>query len=121
MKEEIEYGFWFWSHKLKGILYMLAQLSNYNLEETEMESIKEALTGTNDELDLWAKKCFVGRQYHLDLQLAYDAEQKSEMIHIKLKTESGLKQKLEVLDLFQGMFKTLEMENETKQYNNKDE
>jgi hypothetical protein len=59
------------------------------LEETGMESIKEALTGTNDELDLWAKKCFDGRQYHLDLQLAYDAEQKSEMIHIKLKTKIG--------------------------------
>lgn len=89
---------------------MLAQLSNYNLEEAEVETIKETLTGTNDELDLWAKYCFDGRQYHLDLQLAYDAEQKSEMIHIKLKTDSGLKQKLEVLDLFQCMFKSLEME-----------
>jgi len=54
MNEKINYGFWFWSHKLNGILSMLAELSNYELTEIEMETIQLDLIGTNDELNQWS-------------------------------------------------------------------
>ncbi|WP_196889860.1 hypothetical protein [Aureivirga sp. CE67] len=110
MKEKIEYGFWFWSHKLTGILTMLAELSKYDLDEIEIESIKYKLIGTNDEMNQWSNYRFEGESFTMDFQFAYDAEEKSDMIHILIKTDSILMEKLETLNLFQCMFKELENE-----------
>ena len=96
----MEYGFWFWSHKLVGILAMFAELSDYELDENEIEIIKKGLIGTNNELNQWA-----------NFQFAYDDEDHPNMIHIKIKTDSILKEKIEVLDLFQSMFLKLKLEN----------
>ncbi|MCZ4410662.1 hypothetical protein O3Q51_17735 [Cryomorphaceae bacterium 1068] len=111
MKENIEYGFWFWSHKLTGILAMLAEFSKYDLDVVEIESIKRDLIGTNDELNQWVNYRFDGKNFKMEFQFAYDAEEKSDMIHMKIKTKSILKEKLEALNLFQCMFKELEIEN----------
>jgi hypothetical protein len=110
MKKKIEYGFWIWSHKLTGVISMLAVLSNYDLDEMEVEIIKQELIGTNDELNQWANYRFEGKDFKMDLQFAYDAEERSDMIHIIIRTTSILKNKLEMLALFQSMFKELENE-----------
>ncbi|WNJ17135.1 hypothetical protein [Pontibacter sp. G13] len=111
MNEKIEYGFWFWSHKLAGILAMLAELSKYKLDEIEIGIIQNDLKGTNDELNQWTNYPLYGKYFKMDLQFAYDAEEKLDMIHIKIKTNSILKEKLEALNLFQCMFTKLEKEN----------
>lgn len=110
MKENFEYEFWFWGHKLSGILYMLAELSKYTLDEFDLETIQQQLTGTNDELNLWTDYEFHGSQFPMTIQFAYDAEENHAMIHVKIKTTIDLKDKLVALNLFQSMFKELEIE-----------
>lgn len=111
MNKTIDYGFWFWSHKLAGILAMLAQLSKYELDQIEVETIRHELIGTNDELNQWTNYQFAGQKFNLEIRLAYDAEEKPDMIHIRIKTEPALGEKLEALNLFQCMFRELEIEN----------
>jgi len=111
MENEIEYQFWFWSHKLTGVISMLAILSKYELDKIELEAINHHLIGTNDELNQWTKYQLEGKKYNMGLKLAYDSEEKSDMIHIKIKTASVLMEKLEALNLFQCMFKKLDLEN----------
>lgn len=110
MEEKINYRFWFWSHKLDGILAMLTQLSVYELDDIELEFIKEGLIDTNDELDQWLDYPFAGKKHHLEIKLAYDEQEQSDMIHIQIETKLALKEKLEILNLFQCMFKKLELD-----------
>ena len=107
----MEYGFWFWNHKLAGILAMFAELSDYELDEIEIEIIKKGLIGTNDELNQWANYQFNGKKFKMDFQFAYDGEEHPEIVHIRIKTDSSLKEKIEALNLFQGIFLKLELEN----------
>ena len=109
----MEYGFWFWSHKLNGILAMLAELSKYELDEIEIETIKHALNGTNDELNQWTNYQFEGKEFKMEFEFAHDAEEKSDMIHLNIRTESKIKDKLEFLNLFQCMFSELKIEKKT--------
>jgi|GEM_PF-2781633 len=111
MKNKIEYGFWFWSHKLTGILTILSALSKYDLDDIEVEIIQTDLIGTNDELNQWTNYPLDGKDFKMELQFAYDAEEKTDMIHLKITTDLILKEKLEALDLFQGMLKKLELED----------
>ncbi len=110
MEEKNEYGFWFWSHKLKGILYMLAQLTKYELDEIKIDTIKYGLIDTNDELNQWTSYRFDGQKNNIEIELAYDAEESTDMIHIKIRTSITLKDKVEALDLFQSMFKELKLD-----------
>ncbi len=41
--------------------------------------------------------------------LTYDSEEGTDMVHIKIKTVADLKPKLEALDLFQSLFKQLDI------------
>ena len=110
MKTKFEYGFWFWSHKLTGILTALAEISKYDLSEIEIETMKQELIDTNDELNRWANYCFKGQLFTLSLELAHDAEEGKDMTHIRIQTTKDLKEKLEMLNLFQCLFKRLEIE-----------
>jgi hypothetical protein len=111
MDKIFEYGFWFWSNKLNGILVILSQYAKYKLDEIEIETIRHNLIGTNNELDRWAHYCFDGSKYRIEMQFAYDDAENSDMIHIKLNSSTDLKEKFEILDLFQSTFKNLDLEN----------
>ena len=110
MSETINYGFWIWSHKLDGVLLLLAKLCQYDLSEDELEGIRHELTGTNDEQDQWAEYPIIGQKHQLAMKLAYDAEEKEDMIHLRIETNAELRVQLEMLDLFQSMVKNLEIE-----------
>lgn len=56
--KHIEYGFWFWSHKLNGILRMLSSISGYYIDEQEYEIINEELRNTNNEENIWSEYDF---------------------------------------------------------------
>ncbi|AHM59294.1 hypothetical protein D770_05135 [Flammeovirgaceae bacterium 311] len=106
----VDYSFWFWSDKLKGILVLLASLVDYDLWDEEIESIKSALIGTNDESNIWTEYSMKGRKYSLGLKLAHDAEKRTDMIHISINATHIIQEKLEALNLFQSMVKELEIE-----------
>lgn len=107
MQPLFKYRFWFWSNKLNPILSMLAHLAGYDLDEVERQIIKEGLRGTNDEESFWYKFDFIGKEYSLKLEFAFDGEEGSEMIHIRIESPHELRGRLECLDLFQSMFKEL--------------
>ena len=109
MDKEIEYGFWFWSDKLAGVLTMLSHLTDYKLDQEEIEFVKQELRGTNDEKNQWATYKLDGKANKMALAFAYDSEEGTDMIHIKIKTSADLKPKLEALDLFQCLFKQLDI------------
>jgi hypothetical protein len=110
MNTEIEYGFWFWSDKLIGILTMLSKLAGYQLDKEEIDIIHQELRGTNDDKNLWLTYHFEGKLNIMKLYMAYVAEQSTDMIFIKISTSADLKPKLQALDLFQSIFKQLEVE-----------
>ena len=60
-EKEIEYGFWFWTDKLVGVLTMLSYLIDYELEKDENEIVKQELRGTNDEKNQWATYKLTGK------------------------------------------------------------
>lgn len=47
---------------------------------------------------------------NISIKLAFDNEAESDMIHIKIYTSTDLKPKLEALNLFQCLFKRLDIE-----------
>ena len=106
----INYGFWVWSKKIKGVLLLLAALADYDLWDEELEVIKEGLIGTNDENNIWMEYPIKGKKYSLDLKLAYDAEEGNDMIHVGITAPDLLKDKLEALNLFQCMVMEIEIE-----------
>ena len=107
MNQENEYGFWIWSNKLDPVLSMLAQIAEYDLWDEEREAIKIGLIGTNDEKNAWFDYVIKGKKHTIELKLAYDDEEGTDMIHLRIKTSMELKEKLETLNLFQSMFKEL--------------
>src|ERR1700741_3465760 len=109
MGKEIEYVFWFWSDKLVGILTMLSHLADYKINEEEIELIKQELRGTNDEKNQWTTYKLDGKSNNMSLTFAFDSEEGKDMIHIKIKTSQDLKPKLEALNLFQCLFKQLDI------------
>lgn len=111
MSKEIEYGFWFWADKLSAIVTMLSHLTKYNIDKEEIEAIKIDLIGTNDEQDRWSAWKLDGELYKMQLKFAYDKEEGESMIHIRIKTSVDLEQKLETLNLFQCLFKRLDIED----------
>ncbi|MEH0153046.1 hypothetical protein V6R21_02810 [Limibacter armeniacum] len=111
MKNEIEYGFWFWNQKLIGVLSMLAVLSGYELDEVGIDIVKQDLKYTNNEKEQWMTYVLNGSKHTIKLKLAYDAEDNPDMIHIVIWADKELKEKLEMLDLFQCMFKNFELEH----------
>lgn len=106
---EIEYGFWFWSDKLNGVLTMLSYLVEYRLDQNEIEVIRQELIGTNDERNQWTTYKFDGKLNNMELTFAFDDEEGNDMIHIKIKTSAELTPKLEALNLFQCLFKRLDI------------
>jgi hypothetical protein len=106
---EIEYGFWFWSDKLTGVLTMLSYLVEYRLDPEEIEFIRQELLSTNNERNQWMTYKFDGKLNNMKLTFALDDEEGNDMIHIKVKTSAVLKPKLEALNLFQCLFKRLDI------------
>ncbi|MVO09976.1 hypothetical protein GOQ30_12465 [Flavobacterium sp. TP390] len=106
---EIEYRFWFLSNKLIAIITMLSALVESKLTLEEIEYLKQEIRGTNDEKGLWTTYQLNGKLKNISLSLAYDGEEGNDMIHIRIITSADLKPKLEALDLFQALFKNLEV------------
>ncbi len=102
--ESIKYGFWFWSDKLVGVLTMLSYLADYKLDTPEIEYLRQELRGTNDELNKWTQYKLGGRLECIIINLAFDAEEGYDMIHIRINASANLKAKLEALSLFQSLF-----------------
>ncbi len=109
MHKEIDYGFWFWSDKLLGVLTMLSHLAGCQIGTEELEYLKQELQGTNDEENRWISYNLNGSLNSIKLSLAYDAEEGNDMIHLKIQATEDLMPKLEALDLFQSLFKQLEV------------
>lgn len=86
--------------------YALSQLAQYS---PMFELIRQKLRYTNDEENRWATYTFEDQRHQMTLFLAYDSEESPEIIHIKIKTVSDLKPKLEALDLFQCLFEQLDV------------
>lgn len=110
MYNNFEYGFWFWSRKLDGIIRMLSYLSDYDIIEEEILSIELGLIGTSDEENIWTDYFLQGSKFKIDLRFSYDTEEGEDMIHIRIRTSDEIKDKIEMLNLFQCMFKNLEIE-----------
>ncbi|MEN8122108.1 MAG: hypothetical protein ABFS35_17295 [Bacteroidota bacterium] len=107
MTSKTKYGFWFWSKKLDPILSMLSHLANYEISKDEREGIKIGLSETDDEKDIWFDYHIKGKVENIELKLAYDNEERSDMVHIQIQTSNELKEKIELLNLFQSMFSEL--------------
>lgn len=86
---------------------MLSHLAEYDLCDDERKVIKMGLRGTNDEKNIWFDYSLKGNKYVIELSLAFDDEEGSDMLHMSIKTSVDLKQQIEMLDLFQAMFKEL--------------
>lgn len=110
-EKEIDYRFWYWSDKFVGVLAMLSNLADYKLDNDEFNVIKQELRGTDDEKNQWTIYKLTGNAYNMTITMAYDAEEGTDMIHIRIKTSADLKPKLEALNLFQSLFKKLEIED----------
>lgn len=102
-----QYSFWIWTNKLNPILSILTHLIDYDLSDIERDVIKNELAGTNDEQNLWSDYQFTGIKHHLSLRLAYDAEEGSDLIHLRIETHKNLQNTIEAMNLFQSMFKEL--------------
>lgn len=100
MDKQIVYRNWFWTNKLAGVLRALSHYSNHVLDEEEIEMIRHGLVGTNDENDRWLDHTLNGAQYSIDVRLAFDAEEGSEMTHIQVKASEDVQKQLESLNLF---------------------
>jgi predicted adenine nucleotide alpha hydrolase (AANH) superfamily ATPase len=109
MNNQFEYGFWFWTPKLNGILTMLSYISDYDYQEYELDAIQNELRNTNDEKEIWGTYSFIGRKHRLDFTFAYDDEEGEDMIHFKIKAPIELKEKLEMVNTFQSLFRELEI------------
>ena len=109
MEELCTYGFWFWQNKFTGILVMLEFLAGYEMDIVEPAVIKDGLKGTNE--DIWFEWRFPGKKHTIHMKFAYDEEEGPDMIHISIKTDCALKEKLEAMNLFQCLFKELEPEH----------
>src|SRR5688572_9780996 len=109
MGTNIQAGCWFWSHKLIGILTLLAHIAEYDLNQDEVVAIKHGLTGTNDELDRWTDYRFEGRKAHIAFQFAYDDAEQEDMIHIRITTSAILEEQVEMVLSFQAFFKALDL------------
>lgn len=107
MNKDFKYGFWIWSNKLDPVLTMLSHIADYELTQEERGLIKEELQTTNDEKGIWSTYLLKGKQHEIELRLAYDDEEGTDMVHLKLVTSTELKEKLESLNLFQSLFKEL--------------
>ncbi len=101
------YSFWIWSNKFDAVMSMFCKLIEYDIWEEEQKSIKIDLKNTNDEKGLWTKYACEGKKYKIDFEFAFDAEEGKDMIHIQLRTDKELKEKIEALNLFQSMFSEL--------------
>ena len=65
------------------------------------------ITGKNIKAFLDFIDYFLNTIYKIDFKFAFDAEEGKDMIHIQLRTDIELKEKIETLDLFQSMFSEL--------------
>ena len=102
-QKEINYGFWFWKEQLTLIISTIAIIIGYDLEKEEIDLIKEELRGTNDEKKHWGSYLFYGKEKRLLIQLAYDGEEGSDMIHIRIPAEGKFLIQLETLNLIQSI------------------
>ncbi|MES2767281.1 MAG: hypothetical protein V4642_15500 [Bacteroidota bacterium] len=105
----IDYNFWFWSRKLKGILQLLSALVSYDFWEDEYEAIKVELKGTDVLQNIWISYPLEGIET-LKLQLASNEAGGSDIIYIKITAPKELIGKLEILNLFQTLVKDIEIE-----------
>lgn len=106
-ENNFSYSFWIWSKKIDAVIHMFSKLIQYEILEEELLAIKDDLKGTNDEKGFWSKYLIKGETYQIDFKFAYDAEEGSDMIHLKLETSKELEEKIAALDLFQSMFDEL--------------
>lgn len=105
------YGFWFWSGNLKGVLTMLGSLTEYHFLNEDLDAIENGLMGTNDEKNIWYDYKFSEKNNEVSFKLAYDDEETTELIHIRIHGSIELIEKVELLDRFQSLFKNLELRN----------
>ena len=78
------------------------------MDEVEPEVIMAGLAGTSDEKGKWFEWQFLGKEHTIKMELAYEEEQPN-MIIINVTTDDVLKEKLEAMNLFQCLFKELEL------------
>lgn len=100
-----DYNFWIWKDKLNPILDMFCLLVNYELMDGEREAINLELQDTNSELNNWGMYILKGTKHTINIKLAYDDEK--DLIYFDINTSYELKEKIECLDFFQGLFKEL--------------
>ncbi len=105
------YQFWLWTPKLNGVLAMLSELAKYELTQSDLDAISIGLVDTCDEKNNWFDYKFDGEKYSIMLRLAFDKEEGKDMTHIKIQTSIELEQKLQALDLFQSLFRQLDVES----------
>lgn len=90
---------------------MLSELAKYKISQDEIEAIKVGLVDTSDEKNNWFDYVLHGETYKVNLRLAYDTEEGTDMIHINIQTSFELEQKIHALDLFQSLFRQLDVAN----------
>lgn len=96
------YGFWFWKEQLTLVISTIALLVDYDLEEEEIDLIKEELRGTDDEKDHWGFYFLSGKKNKLTIYFAYDSEEGNDMIHICMQAAGDFLIQLETLNLIQA-------------------
>jgi len=107
MENKFKYGFWIWKNKLDPILSILSHLADYELSELERNAIRLELKDTNDEKGIWSDYILNGSQNKIKLKFAYDDEERTDMIHLRIETSIELKEKIEFMNFIQAMFKEL--------------
>jgi len=96
MKNCFEKGFWVWSTDFNHLLKEYSIICGTNLTEKEYSQILEKIENTNDELNHWIDYSIKGI-FELKMRLAYDGEEKSDMIHLRIQGPIEIKEKIEVI------------------------
>ena len=107
-------GFWLWRPKFEGVLYLLAEVCDYDLIHEEFEVLLYELSGSNDERNQWMNYEFKGLKGNIQLKLAYDDEYPYELIHLQLEFPQEFKSLIDFIATLVSMFKVLDLEDHLK-------
>jgi len=110
MENEYTFNFEFWDHKLFGVLGMLSALSDHYMPPVEFDLIEENLEATSFEDNIWTDLLISGKNHELNILLAKNQHEEQSSIVIMITTQDDLTVEVKTLSLFQGLFKTLELE-----------
>lgn len=110
MKNEHNYNFEFWDHKLFGVLAMINALADHYMPPVELELAKENLEATNYEENLWTDISINGKNHQLELLLAKNTHEDKSSVVIMITSQEDLTAEIKTLSIFQSLFKTLDVE-----------